>query len=570
MIRADTGGAARRVLGGAGWSLAVLLPVAFLAVFFGLPFAAMVRLGLLGDAGGLDLGGVVDALARPRVAEVLWFTLWSATLGTVGSLLLGVPLAHLLFRRSFRGRTLLRGVVVAPFVLPTVVVGIAFRRLFSGPLAWTGLDGSAVAIVLALVFFNVAVVVRTVGSFWEGLDDRPAQAAASLGASPWRVMRTVTVPALAPVLLSSAAVVFLFCATAFGIVLTLGGLRYANVETQIYLATTQYLDLRSAAALSLLQVAVVVGLLALTGVGRARTQQGLARGAGQPAPRLSRADAPTLAVAGAVLVLVLAPVSALVLGSVRSGGRWSLAGWRRLLGLDADEADGVVVPGVGSSAYDAVALSLRIAVDATLLAMVLGVLTAWLVTRGGGGGAPGARRGVRGRVVAALDAVVMLPLGVSAVTIGFGFLITMGRPPLDLRGSVVLVPIAQALVALPLVVRTLVPVLRSVEIRQREAAASLGASPLRVLLTVDLPLAWRGLLASAGFAFAVSLGEFGATSFLASSSRPTLPVLVYRLLGSPGTGNLQTALAGAVLLAALCAGTMLLVERWQVRAVGAL
>ena len=567
----------RRLLGSAGWGLAVLLPATFLAVFFGLPFVAMVRLGLLGDAGGLDLGGVAEALARPRIAEVLWFTVWSAALGTAGSLVLGVPLAHLLFRRRFRGRTLLRGIVIAPFVLPTVVVGIAFRRLFSGPLSWTGLDGSAAAIVLALIFFNVAVVVRTVGSFWEGLDDRAAQAAASLGASPWRVMRTVTLPSLAPVLLSSAAVVFLFCATAFGIVLTLGGLRYANVETQIYLATTQYLDLRSAAALSLLQVAVVVGLLILTGLGRSRTQRGLARDAGQPAPRLGAGDAPTLALAGVVLVLVLTPVTALVLGSVRSGGAWSLAGWRRLLGLGADGDDGdagsgTVVPGIGSSAYDAVSLSLRIAVDATLLAMVLGVLTAWLVTRGGGapGGGAGARRGVRGRVVAALDALVMLPLGVSAVTIGFGFLVTMGRPPLDLRGSIVLVPIAQALVALPLVVRTLVPVLRSVEERQREAAASLGAGPLRVLATVDLPLAWRGLLASAGFAFAVSLGEFGATSFLASSSQPTLPVLVYRLLGAPGTDNLQTALAGSVLLAVLCAGTMLLVERWQVRAVGAL
>ncbi|QWC86892.1 iron ABC transporter permease [Nocardioidaceae bacterium] len=537
----------------------------------------MLRLGLLGDAGGLDVGGVVEALARPRIAEVVWFTLWSATLGTVGSLLLGVPLAHLLFRRRFPGRTLLRGIVVAPFVLPTVVVGIAFRRLFTGPLDWTGLDGSAVGIVLALVFFNVAVVVRTVGSFWEGLDPRPAQAAASLGASPWRVARTVTLPALMPVLISAASVVFLFCATAFGVVLTLGGLQYANVETQIYLLTTQFLDLQGAAALSLLQVAVVALLLGLTRVGRRRTETGLARGAGGPAPRLGRTDAPVLALAAVVLVLVLAPVAALMLGSVRSGGEWTLAGWERLLGLGAaaDAASGTVVPGSGGSAYEAVGLSLRVAVDATLLALTLGVLVSWLVARGPGAAGPGAAGsatsgGVRRRVVKALDGLVMLPLGVSAVTIGFGFLVTMGRPPLDLRDSLVLVPIAQALVALPLVVRTLVPVLRSVETRQREAAASLGAPPWRVAMTVDLPLAWRGLLASAGFAFAVSLGEFGATAFLAGSDRPTLPVLVYRLLGRPGEDNLTTALAGSVLLAVLCAGTMLLVERWQVRSVGAL
>ena len=73
----------------------------------------------------------------------------------------------------------------------------------------------------------------------------------------------------------------------------------------------------------------------------------------------------------------------------------------------------------------------------------------------------------------------MLPLGVSAVTLGFGFLITLDRPPLDLRDSPLLVPIAQALVALPLVVRTLAPVLAGIDDRQRQAAASLGAGPLR-------------------------------------------------------------------------------------------
>ena len=76
-----------------------------------------------------------------------------------------------------------------------------------------------------------------------------------------------------------------------------------------------------------------------------------------------------------------------------------------------------------------------------------------------------------------LDGLFMLPLGVSAVTVGFGFLITLDRPPLDLRSSSLLIPIAQAMVALPLVVRTVAPVLRSVDDRQRQAAASLGAGP---------------------------------------------------------------------------------------------
>ena len=191
------------------------------------------------------------------------------------------------------------------------------------------------------------------------------------------------------------------------------------------------------------------------------------------------------------------------------------------------------------------------------MALSLGLLIAVIVTRRSY--SPGERR-----VRTGLDAIVMLPLGVSAVTLGFGFLITLDQPPLDLRDSALLVPIAQALVALPLVVRTLAPVLGGIDDRQRQAAASLGASPWRAVLTVDLPAIRVPLLAAAGFAFAVSLGEFGATSFLARDDHPTLPVAIYRLLGHPGALNYGMALAASVLLAATTALVVLAVERLRV------
>lgn len=162
----------------------------------------------------------------------------------------------------------------------------------------------------------------------------------------------------------------------------------------------------------------------------------------------------------------------------------------------------------------------------------------------------------------------MLPLGVSAVTLGFGFLITLDEPPLDLRSSPLLVPVVQALVALPIVVRTLVPVLGGIDDRQRQAAASLGAGPLRAVLTVDLPVVWRPLLAAAGFCFAVSLGEFGATSFIVRPEVPTLPVVIFRLIGQPGELNYGTAMAASVVLAAVTALVVLLVERVRVPGVG--
>jgi thiamine transport system permease protein len=531
-----------------------LVPVAALGVFFVLPVAGMVTRGFWPD-GAFDPGGVLEVLARSRVHRVLWFTVWSAAAGTAISVLLGLPAAHVLYRLDLAGQRAVRAALLVPFVLPTVVVGVAFRQLVaeSGPLGFLGLDQSAVAIVMGLVFFNVAVVIRAVGAAWESLDPRPAQAAATLGASPWQVFVSVTLPALRPAIVSAASVVFLFCATAFGIVLTLGGVRYATVETEIYLLTTSVFDLQGAAALSVLQLAVVLALLVVTQRLRTVPDPTVER-PHHRARRPRRADLPAIILTLLLLGFVAAPVLTLVAGSLRADGAWSLANYRAL-GTAGEQA-------LPAPVTDALLTSLRTAVDATWISLAMGMLVALIVTRRSL--TPSERR-VRG----ALDGFFMVPLGVSAVTLGFGFLITLDQPPLELRDSPLLVPVAQALVALPLVVRTIVPVLAGVDDRQRQAAASLGATPLRAVLTVDLPVVWKPLLAAGGFAFAVSLGEFGATSFLARDEHPTLPVVIYRLLGHPGELNYGMALAASVVLAATTALVVLVIDRLRVPSVGA-
>ncbi|MCE1178131.1 MAG: iron ABC transporter permease [Micrococcales bacterium] len=541
---------------GPGLVLLALLPLAFLAVFFLLPVGGMLLRGLAPD-GALDLSGFAEGLSGRRIQRVIGLTLAQALIASAISVLLGVPVAYALYRLRFPGRGLLRAMVVMPFVMPTVVVGVAFRTLLSegGPLGSLGLDGTWAAIIAGLVFFNISVVVRTVGAAWEGLDTRAEESAASLGATPLEVLRTITLPSLLPAILSAASVVFLFCATAFGVVLTMGGLKYGTVETEIYLQTAHFLDLRTAAVLSVVQLIVVLALLALVARLRARSEHPQRRiGASAAARRPRRGDWPALAVTAAVAAYVLAPVSSLVIRSLHRDGRWTLANYRAL-GTTGD-GNALLVP-----VWEALRNSFAIAVDATLIALVLGLVVAIIVSRHPR--APLARRGQ-----AFFDSAFMLPLGVSAVTVGFGFLITLNHPPLDLRSSSILVPIAQATVALPLVVRTLAPVLRSIDDRLRQAAMVLGASPWRALLTVDLPTVWRPLLAAAGFAMAVSLGEFGATAFLARPDMPTLPVVVFRLIGRPGGDNFGMAMAASVVLTVVTVAIMGLVERLRISAVG--
>lgn len=547
------GSDARRAL---AWGATALVPLLFVGLFFAWPVTALVLRGFVTD-GALDLTGFADVLGRPRTWRLVGLTLAQSVLGTVFSLLAGLPVAFLLYRRVFPGRTLLRGLVTVPFVLPTVVVGVAFRSLFvpDGALGFLGLEETLGGIVVALVFFNLAVVVRTVGGLWERLDPRTEQAAAALGASPRRVWWTVTLPSLAPALVSAASVVFLFCATAFGVVMVLGGPRYGTVETEIWVRTTQFLDLRSAAVLSILQLVVVATALAVSARTRGRREAALHLVSDRTSARLlgrSRGDVAAVAATTAVVGgLILLPLGGLVLRSFQ--GPDSRLGLANYTALGTTGERGALTVTV----WEALANSLRTATWACAIALVVGGLVALLASRRPRG--TGARR-----AVSLLDGLFMLPLGVSAVTVGFGFLVTLDQPlgvAYDLRTSPALVPIAQAVVAVPLVARTVLPVLRAIDPRLREVAGTLGAGPLAVLRTVDLPLAARSLGLAVGFAFAVSLGEFGATSFLVRPQSETLPVVIFRLIGRPGAENYGMALAASVILAALTAVVMMLAER---------
>jgi thiamine transport system permease protein len=538
------------------------VPAAFLVIFFIWPVATLVARGFTGPS-GLDLSGFAEVMGKARTWRLIGRTVGQAALATAVCAVAAVPLAALIWRRAFRGRWALRALLTAPFALPSVVVGLAFKALLgaNGPLGFLGLDQSATAVVAALVFFNVGLMARVVGTFWAALDPRLEQAARVLGANPWRALVTVTLPALAPAIVAGASLVFLFSATAFGLVLILGGAAYGTVETEIYLQTAQLLNLRAAAVLSVVQMVIVAGALwfgaaARRGRERALKQIGFASGgqanrASSPAPRPSwRADWPFMLVTGLVVVFIALPVGNLAYLSVRDGSGLGLRHWAAL--------GNPSLAGQPYSLLAAAGRSVLIALLAGAIALVGGVAVAVVLGRGGQGRLGRWARG-------AFDAALMAPLGVSAVSVGFGFLITLNRAPLNLRTSFWLIPLAQALVALPLVVRTVLPPLAAVEPRLRQAAAVLGARPWRVFLTVDGPVLRRAGAVAAAYAFAVSVGEFGATAFLVRPDTTTLPVAIYKLLSRPGAENLGAAMAAAVLLGAITIAAMAAAEAAHTR-----
>ena len=326
----------------------------------------------------------------------------------------------------------------------------------------------------------------------------------------------------------------------------LAGARHATLEVEIARRATQLGDVDGAAVLSMLQLLVLGAVVWWSARWQRRAAVAFHGGRTTRRARTAHERRRLGLVLGVTMVAMIAPVVAMVARSFHPGAEWSLTAWRT---LGNDE----VRPGVSLGVDPAASLlvSLRYALVATTISVVAGGAAALAITA--------ARR--HGRL---LDTGLMLPLGTSAVTIGLGMLITFDHDPVDWRASWWLVPLGHALVAIPFVVRSLVPVLRSVPADQRAAAVTLGASPLHAWWEVEVRRLARPLAAAAGFAAAISLGEFGATTFLTRSGRESMPIAIDQLLGRTGDVPRAQAFALATLLFLLTAIVIVAADRPEV------
>lgn len=559
--------------------LALLLwagPLAFLGLFYFYPLLSIFQVSFA-RLEGID--ELLSQLASPAVRGVTGFTFWQASLSTLLTLAVGLPGAYLLARYEFPGKPLFRALTGVPFVMPTLVVAASFNALLgsrgwlnqalmslfdlsSPPVPFTNTLG---AILLAHVFYNTTIVLRIVGDYWSRLDPDLVRAARVLGATPFQAFRRVTLPLLAPAIAAASLLVFIFDFTSFGVILVLGGPRFATLETEIYYQVTGLFNLSLAAALALIQLACTLAFTVLYTRLSNRISRPISLNPQKRSLKPLKSWRARL-LAGTLLALM---VVLLLLPLI------SLAG-RSVLRLEPDRGESAAAAGLTLEFYRSLfenprqslfivspAASLGISISYALatvaLSLLLGVPAAVSLARGAQSNA-----GLQSWLNGVMDPLLMLPLGTSAITLGLGFIVALNRPPLDLRASPLLIPLAHTLVAFPFVVRSLTPALRSVQPQLRHAASVLGASPWQVLRRVDLPLVGRAFLVAAAFAFTISLGEFGATALLARPEYPTAPVAIYRFLARPGGLNYGMALALSTILMLVCTAGMLLIERLRV------
>ncbi len=537
------------------------LPLVYLAIFYFYPLIKIFTVSFIPDETWVS-GNLRKLVTSGIYLRTLWFTTWQAVVSTVLTLLLALPGAYVFARFQFWGKDFLRSFTTVPFVLPTVVVAAAFHSLlgprglvntslmkgFDLTLPPVAIDQTIALILIAHVFYNYTVVLRIVGGYWARLEPGLTETAKMLGASPGKAFLKVTLPLLSPAILAASLLVFIFCFSSFGVILILGGPRFATIEVEIYRQAIHFLNLPMAAALSLVQILFTFGLmwvytrlqrsrsLALKPESRTVTQKKIDSGA----DRLMVA-----ANVGFMILFLGLPMISLVIRSFTSETGVSLVFYRALF-ENSTQSIFFVPPA------DAVFYSLGFALAALLIALTLGVPAAVFLA------------GPVNRIRALLDPLFMLPLSTSAVILGFGFILALDKPPLNLRTSPMLVPLAHTLVAFPFVVRSLLPALRSIPARLRESATVLGAAPWQVWRTVDLPILSRALLVAAVFAFTISLGEFGATVFVARPQTPTMPLAIYRFLGQPGAANYGQAMAMSSILMLVSMVGFVLLDKFRV------
>ena len=459
----------------------------------------------------------LNLLRTEAIRNVVWFTTWQSLVSTAVALTVALPLAFVTSNFKFKAQRLTTSLISMPFILPSIVVGVAFLQILPNKFHRT-----AFALILAHVYFNFGFASRLISARWLQIHPHLDDAARTLGASPLKLFTTLTLPLLSKAITNAALIVFTLCFTSYGVVRVLGGPSRSTLETEIYFRAMQLGDVSGAMLLSALQIVIIILLFVVTTKASRKkfeqsTRPTITRQVSLQTRRQKIAIATIISSATAFAIV---PVLAIAFKSINTDSRFTTSAWHAVFAN----------PEIAQS----ITKTFTYAVIAMSLATLLGLLSACSVAYNNN--------------FRFISGLTTLPIVISAVSIGLGIIITFDTQPFDWRGSQFMLPLAHALVALPLVMRIISPVLQAIPDSLRQASSVLGASPRQTWLNIDFRIIRRAAISAAAISATVSIGEFGASSFLARRGAETLPVMISRLLSRPGDSLQSQAFALATLL----------------------
>ncbi|MFW9849996.1 MAG: ABC transporter permease [Candidatus Thorarchaeota archaeon] len=526
-------------------------PFILLFIFLILPVAMVLVQGLLYGPGSTFFE-VINSVVTQRV---LSFTITQALLSTMLALALGLPGAVIFGKVSFRGKAYFKAFLIIPFILPPIVVVIGFLQMFgSGGIidsvlmlllgshqSVIDLSSGYAGIILAHAFYNIPLFLLIVSASLEHLNPEIEEVAETLGANSVQRFRRIIIPHIRSSILAASILTFLFCFMSFPIVLALGEGSFMTIEVQIWNAF-RFFDYGEASSLALIQI-IVTMCLAYTYT-RVGSGENGSTGKTSYIKTASYSSLSTLTkiVIGlyflTIFLLSLGPMLSVIRAAVWDPNisAFSLEGFQNL--MDPSSGGGFV-PLINSLYY---------ATLATIFSLVLGTLLAYTQ-----------KSHIRG-LPNLTSLMILLPLGVSAITIAYGLMLTIAVPLGISSNPWPLIVIAQTLIGIPFSARAVEIAHSKIDPNLMEQAESLGASTLQRFFFLELPLIAPGLLVGAVFSFAMAIGEMSATIFLATPENFTLAIIVYRDLA---VRKFVQAGAASLVLVAVCVMAFIIIEKFS-------
>ena len=530
------------------FGIILLVPLFFLPVFM------VLRQAFVDDANNFSLAIFTSLLRSSYIWRITGFTTLQALLSTILAIAIGLPGAYILSQFNFKGKFIIRAVSTVPFVLPPIIVVLGFvifygnngflnnflMSIFKTSEPPLKILYSLKAIILAHGFYNFPICISLVAGYWEQVSDNSELASYTMGAKKLKTLLSITLPKLYPAILSSAALIFLFCFTSFAIILVLGGGPwFSTIEVEIYRQARVSFNLHSAAGLAIISIVISSVILMIYLLSQKRMMGNIA-GYKKSVSRKSIFMKPAavgsifisiyIAIAG---VFVTAPIISVIIRSFQTqftrGGaaHLSLKWYQQLFNIGQ---------GALSLTASAFSNSILIALSAAAIAVPAAIGLSYFILA------------INPRKSYISELLFMLPLAVSSVILGLGYYL-LSNIAGNLSINRLLIVSAHAIITLPFILRAVMPALRNMRQSYSSAALSLGARPVRVFFSIELPLLKNAIISGSVFAIAISLGEINATLILADEQTITIPLLLYRLIGSY---NFYAACAVGTLLVAMC------------------
>lgn len=464
----------------------------------------------------------------------------------LSSVVLTMPIAYGIARTNMAGKRLIGTLLLVPLIVPTFIAGHGFLLMFDRT-GWVSQlasqifgiqqlidlrSGLAIFWVQLFTFFPFALL-PMIAAF-KIADAALEEASESLGAPKWLTWLTVTLPLAFPGIAAAALLVFVVTLSDFGAPIILAPKGFPLLPVEAYREMSGYFNWSGAAILSLVLVIVAGLMLAMQKFVLRGGNYGLQVKEGRPLVGGRRLTLPLQIYSVLFLLMPLALIASVVLQSFATtwGLRilpdgYTLANYAHVLERSADKIRNSLLLGVG----------------ALLVSTVVATTTAFFAVR---------RKGQT------LDFIATMPLAIPGVALGIAFIQTFNLPPFEFVGTAFLLVIAYAIRRLPHMLRTTSAAITQVKQDVEEAAVSLGASPLLMIMTVVFPLVIPGIVAGAIIVFVTVIKEISITVLLAPAQWAPMSLEVFRLLLR---GEVYIASALAIVIVLIVTAFQLIAQR---------